>query len=1125
MNDVRKWSVIMLIMILGPTIALGQRVYINSIDQTTTTTGRVVTISGSGFSSTASNLDVFFGGAKGYIQSSTDNVIEVTPPPGATHDEIFVVNKSTRSSGASGKFFGINFGGASLEGSTDEEVQALFEQLSISTNQNLLYDLCMCDFDGDSLLDVAVTAQQDGSSRAKRLIYLNTSTPSTTSFSLAASLGNQPSSHTNCKDLNMDGKPDLVFSEIEVESEGDAGFEEIEVWLNNSTNGSINFGSSPAFAEDFLKPARDSDGNIRFPIRLELEDVDNDGLPDIIMSNNSDEAIDIFLNKSSGGTLSFETTPQQISIPTGSGYQARGIKLADFNNDLLIDIIIVPFAEDEFFVLQNESVEDKIDFKTPITYSVPGEVFRNAEVGDFDKDGFTDMAITSDDGVTPGTVQIYRNTTSEDGQDISFGTRTPVTVGISPWGIATGDIDGDGDVDIVSSQSDRDETTISYLSNTSSSGTISFSKKSIDIGTGNNSRNIKIGDINGDSKPDILATAKSLSNTAGTLVVLTNRSCATPTVTPGSDLYCNGITFELEATRAPAVTYTWNVTGGAAPTDTDSILDISTYNSTLGVTVTMATDDGKCSETSASQTYTINTNNPPTPNITLSANPVCSNDTLVLNTSVTADNYLWSGPGDYSSSEKSPSIPAEAVNAGTYGLKVFNNGGCKSAEVDSIITVISTPFPKVSNEDVDDYCIGGSATLFTASYSGYSLQWNKDGSAISGSTSTSIEAESTGQYSVTLTDNTNDCESTSVSYLIQEVSPPQPSISADTAICVDLQLDMDGDTVSGRTDFGLTYNWSFVNSSNVTVGSATTEDASNTFTTPDTYTLNLTTAYVDVANCSASTTLNVRVQAVPDYNISANFPDLIKCYEDTAIFTVQEDLVSYDWDTEDSTNFLTTDTSNFVSLVTPNEEDFVDVNVTMVDDVGCTIYDTIRIRNFTDENILITSPDMNTPVDNQELIIPIDYLHVELQAEEGSEFMWSPAEDFDDSTATNVTLYPSSSETEVILTGLDNNGCLSEYRITVRNQNLVARKSFSPNGDGLGYDCWEFFNISRVSGCTLYIFDQRGKIIFERESFDSDCVWDGTASSGAPVPTGVYFYVLKCDESENIRKGSILLAR
>ncbi|MDH5609569.1 MAG: IPT/TIG domain-containing protein, partial [Cyclobacteriaceae bacterium] len=151
--------------------------YINSISPITAKVGETVTIAGSGFSATSTDLRVLFGGVSAPILSSTTNLIEVSVPQGASHDEIMVINVVTGYSASSSQLFFPNYGGDSFDNLLKAELPAFFDsEVSTNTNQKLAYDLCMCDFNGDGLNDIVITAQENPTTgNASRLVYQNSS--------------------------------------------------------------------------------------------------------------------------------------------------------------------------------------------------------------------------------------------------------------------------------------------------------------------------------------------------------------------------------------------------------------------------------------------------------------------------------------------------------------------------------------------------------------------------------------------------------------------------------------------------------------------------------------------------------------------------------------------------------------------------------------------------------------------------------------------------------------------------------------------------------------------------------------------------------------------------------------
>lgn len=121
-------------------------------------------------------------------------------------------------------------------------------------------------------------------------------------------------------------------------------------------------------------------------------------------------------------------------------------------------------------------------------------------VADFDGDGLTDIATPNNHSVGGfASVSVLRNISS--GGAISFGPKLDLTTGAGTYGIASGDIDGDGKPEIVSSS--NFDSKISVFRNTGTSGTISFAPK-VEFGTGSAPFGIAIGDIDGDGKPDIV---------------------------------------------------------------------------------------------------------------------------------------------------------------------------------------------------------------------------------------------------------------------------------------------------------------------------------------------------------------------------------------------------------------------------------------------------------------------------------------------------------------------------------------------------------------------------------------------------------------------------------------------
>jgi gliding motility-associated-like protein len=112
--------------------------------------------------------------------------------------------------------------------------------------------------------------------------------------------------------------------------------------------------------------------------------------------------------------------------------------------------------------------------------------------------------------------------------------------------------------------------------------------------------------------------------------------------------------------------------------------------------------------------------------------------------------------------------------------------------------------------------------------------------------------------------------------------------------------------------------------------------------------------------------------------------------------------------------------------------------------------------------------------------------------------------------------------------GQDENGCFGSAEIVIQvdeesniGDRLTPMRFFSPNNDAIA-QFWEIDNIENFSQCGVEIYDQQGNKIYESKPYNND--WEGTAN-GSPIPDGVYFYVIKCDDSGIAKSGSITLLR
>ena len=157
------------------------------------------------------------------------------------------------------------------------------------------------------------------------------------------------------------------------------------------------------------------------------------------------------------------------------------------------------------------SFAPKVELDEPVG-SIPNAI----AFGDIDGDGKMDLIATSlTTNSTPSMVSVFKNASSV-GQ-VSFPSRTDLTPTSGPYGVAVGDLDGDGKPDIV--VTNFLSNSISIFRNTSASGNISFAPK-VDVATALAPHSVVIADIDGDGKVDIAVT----NTFSGSFSVFRNQS-------------------------------------------------------------------------------------------------------------------------------------------------------------------------------------------------------------------------------------------------------------------------------------------------------------------------------------------------------------------------------------------------------------------------------------------------------------------------------------------------------------------------------------------------------------------------------------------------------------------------
>ncbi|MBI4979918.1 MAG: VCBS repeat-containing protein [Spirochaetes bacterium] len=287
-------------------------------------------------------------------------------------------------------------------------------------------------------------------------------------------------------DIDGDGDLDIIMT-------GWAGTAKItKLYLNNGL-GSFTEGNSAQFSQVY--PSTGGSKSCAFG------DVDNDGDLDLLITgtdNSSGYHANVYRND--GGGVFTEISAGQIAPVTVSS-----ASFGDIDNDGNLDLIVTggnPFA----FTPGG--------FRSKIYRNTGGGIFTeihtgtlidsgggNNVLGDIDGDNDLDLIITSANATTGYAAAVYTNAGNG-----SFGLKTSTLTPVSQSAAVLGDIDNDGDLDLViSGDTGAGYKTIVYTN----TGTGVFSTLSTTMLTGTYNGALSFGHITSDNNLDVLLTGNS----------------------------------------------------------------------------------------------------------------------------------------------------------------------------------------------------------------------------------------------------------------------------------------------------------------------------------------------------------------------------------------------------------------------------------------------------------------------------------------------------------------------------------------------------------------------------------------------------------------------------------------
>lgn len=1055
---------ILTLLVTGVIAARAQQPIIEEVDEKDAGLNELVSIKGSGFGTTAAQLQVWFGGAQGSIVSVTDQLIEAKVPAGATFDQVYVTRTSNGLSAHSKPFLLYSFGGNSGIAATNFATQVDFQ------GQSGLYDLCLCDLNGDGKVDITTANDNDNSIA----FFQNGSTVGTFTFPKLATSIAARSLHATCGDLNGDGRPDLIISE---------GGEGPNLYVLKS-NGAYTF----TLLTITLTGKK--------PKRAEINDLDKDGKPEIVVTDQKSGTLIILKNQSTLAAVSF-AAPQFIAVPGAA--TADGLDVGDLDGDNLPDVALSQFltTSSKVFVLKNTSTPGSISFATPLTLDI-GSTVVVVKFGDLDGDRKADIAVTQLLGSSVS-VFVNQSTTST----LQFAASVSITTEERPWGMDFGDLDGDGKIDIVTASITKKSITL--LNNQSTPGNISFVRTILPTTFIN--RHVKIGDLDTDGKPDIAFTSIDDNNSspivpASKVSIIRNKTCLKPVISPEGPLtICSGFPLQLQSTQDAGATYEWRRDGTVVLTGPNPILNVTLAGS---YTVTAIAEGGTCSVLSEAVSVVVAAGTLSGTALPTNNGPVCVGDNLQLSVNdVSATEYKWSGPDNYTATGMNPApiTNFSIEKSGRYELEVYV-GGCLAQEASTVVEVVAIPTFSVSASAGNLFCNGSTKTLSLSPISaGFTYKWFESTlGEIAGETGATYIASATGEYFAEVTSLVNPgCQpqQTPAVELI-ELDLPVANFSTPAEGCVGQPVTFTNQSTSDSRS-QVFYTWTFEGTN-----TSTAESPQYTYTTTGSKLVKLAVSYTG-GLCLDEEVKVITINPVPVVSITNDDNRFSICSEESLILGVDGGpYSSYTWSTGETTPTITVSSAGTVTVQVGTA-------------TGCIANGSRDIGSFPEPTLTISAEPEEISLGTSSQLLASGLVS----------YTWSPAETLSDASIPNPIARPLQS-TLYTVSGTDNNGCEGESSIEVKikGENIVTllnpSNSFSPNGDAQN-QFWTIENILTFSQCGVSIYDDKGIKVFESKPYLNS--WDGT-SNGTQLPQGVYYYIIRCDGQENApRTGSITLLR
>ena len=275
------------------------------------------------------------------------------------------------------------------------------------------------------------------------------------------------------------------------------------------------------------------------PASLVMGDVDGDGDLDLLVGTGTAATVSVRLN-SGLNSGNFVPAGTNADFSLGNPQGTARLALGDIDGDTDLDLVATT-ASGVVTIRVNGGVNSGVFMPTGSTFAV-GSVALGLALGDVDGDGDLDV-LTANAG--SNTVSVRLNSGLNSGAFVGAVSTPEVAVATSPSQVLLSDLDNDGDLDFVAICGNGSATMASVRLN-SGNGTFVAPATNADFSLGALTNRAVLGDLNNDGYPDLAVSHGNLvSSPTGSVETWLNSGSGSPMFSPSQTISVSRQPMEL----------------------------------------------------------------------------------------------------------------------------------------------------------------------------------------------------------------------------------------------------------------------------------------------------------------------------------------------------------------------------------------------------------------------------------------------------------------------------------------------------------------------------------------------------------------------------------------------------